>query len=163
MVKENKRLKFNIIDVIIILFVILAVIGIIRRYDIADEINFNATGESFDIEFFVHDILKGTEEYLQAGEKFYITIDSIELGTVTEILDVRDTVTYVETVGGDIYTSFLPERVDVTGIMRSTGRTTREGNVMINGNSFVAPGTSFFIHTGKRECWITVMNVTPVS
>ena len=163
MVKENKKPRFNIIDIIIILIMILAVAGIIIRYDIADDINFNATGETFEIEFFVHDILKGTEEYLQAGETFYITIDSIELGTVTEILDVRDTVSYVETVGGDIVESFLLERVDVTGIMRSTGRTTREGNVMINGNAFVAPGTNFFIHTGKRECWITVMDVRPVS
>jgi hypothetical protein len=162
MVKENRKFRFNIIDLIIVLFMILAVIGIIIRYDIADDINFNASGETFEIEFYVSDIRAGSEEFLQAGETFYITIDSIELGTVLRLTDVREAIVYLETSEGDIVQSFAPGRVDVTGIMRSTGRTTREGNIMLNGQSFVAPGAHFFVHTGKRECWITIMSIERV-
>lgn len=162
MVKENKKLKLNIIDIIIVLFMILAVIGIFYRYNIADEINFNANSETFEIEFLVENVRRGTEDYLKTGEKFYINIESIEIGTVKEIIDVRDAEWYMETSESEMVRTTLPERVDVTGVMQSKGRTTKEGNVMINGNSFVSQGTKFFIHTGKRECWITVMNVTKV-
>jgi hypothetical protein len=162
MVKDNRKLKFNIIDLIIILFMILAIIGIIIRYDLADDINFGATGEEFDIEFMVMNIQRGTEDYLQAGEKFYITIESIFIGEVTDIIDVRGAVEYVETTDGNIVGSTIPERVDVTGVMRSRGRTTKEG-VMLNGNIFVTANTRHFIHTGKRECWIVIMDVQPVN
>ena len=161
MVKDAKKFKFNIIDVIIILFIILAAAGIIIRYDLAEDINFGATGEEFDIEFMVLDIQRGTEDYIQAGEKFYITIESIFIGEVIDIIDVRDAVDYVQTVDGDLVISSLPERVDVTGVMRSRGRTTKDG-VMLNGNIFVTANTMHFIHTGKREVWITVTNVQPV-
>ena len=162
MVKDNKKFKFNIIDLIIILFIALALAGIIIRYDLADDINFGATGEVFEIEFMVIDILRGTEHYLQAGETFYINIDSVPIGEVIEIIDVQDSVRYVQTSGGDVVRSSVSERVDVTGVMRSTGRTTKEG-VMLNGNIFVTANARFFIHTGKRENWIMVMNVKPVS
>jgi hypothetical protein len=161
MVREHKKLRFNVIDLIIVLFMILAVVGIIIRYDLADDINFGATGEEFEIEFMVMNIMRGTEDSLQAGEKFYITIESIFIGEVINIIDVRDAVEYVEMVNGDIVRSTLPERVDVTGVMRSRGRTTREG-VMLNGNIFVTTNTRHFIHTGRREAWITIMNITPV-
>jgi len=160
MLKENK--KFNIIDIIIVLFMILAVVGIFIRYDIADDINFGATGEEFEIEFFVKNIQSGTEDYLRAGEKFYINIESTEIGEVIEIIDVRDAVEYVETVDGNLVTSTLPERVDVTGVMRSRGRTTSEG-VMLNGNVFVTHNKEFFIHTGMREVWITVTDIKKVN
>ena len=163
MLKDNKKLKFNIIDLIILLFVILAVFGIIYRYDIADEINFSANNEIFEIEFFIKDVRRGTEDYLQAGEIFHINIESTAIGTVKELIDVREAVAYVETSDGEIVRSTLPERVDISGIMMSRGRTTREGNIMLNGNIFITVGKEFFIHTAKREVWITVMNINPVN
>jgi hypothetical protein len=162
MVKESRKIKFNIIDVVIILFIILAVIGIFIRYDIADDINFNASGETFEIEFIVEKILSGTEVYLQAGEKFYINIERTEIGMVKEIIDIREAVENVPTNHGEIVKSTLPDRVDVTGIMTSRGRTTADGSIMLNGNIFVTENKEFFIHTGKRECWIRVMSIKKV-
>ena len=162
MVKDNKKFKFNIIDLIILLFVILAVAGIIIRYDLAEDIRFRATGEEFEIEFMVMNIQGGTERYLQAGERFYIRLESIEIGQVIDIIDVREAVRYVETIRGDIVRSSSPERVDVTGVMRSRGRTAA-GGVMLNGNEFVTVNSTLFIHTGRRECWIIITDIRPVS
>ena len=161
MVKDNKKLRFNVVDLIIVLFMALAVVGIFRRYNIADQLNLAAFGETFEVEFVVRNIMRGTEHYLQAGETFHITIESIPIGVVEEIWDVRDAVEYVQTVEGDILRSSLPNRVDVTGIMISSGRTTRDGNIMINGNAFITTGSQFFIHTGRREVQITVLDVRP--
>jgi len=160
MVKENKKLRFNVIDLVIVLFMILALVGIFFRYNMADRLNLMARGVTFEIEFLVEDIQRGTEHFLQPGERFHITLESIEIGTVWEILDVRGAVAYVETVEGDILRSYRPERVDVTGIMRSQGRIAPDGTYMLNGNTFVAVNSNFFIHTGLREVLITVMDIT---
>lgn len=163
MVNKEKKAKFNIIDLIIALFIILAVFGIFMRYNLADEINFNAYGETFEIEFLIGDIQEASQDYLVAGEKFYINIESLEIGEIKEILDVRNPAPiYVEDWHGNIGKSELPGRIEVIGVMTSKGRTTKDGDVMINGNSFVGPNKEFLVHTGKWEGLIRVLSVTKV-
>ena len=162
MVRENKKSKFNIIDLIIVLLMALAIVGIFLRYNIADDINFNATGEVFEIEFYAPAMLSGTEDYLYAGEKFHINIESMLIGEIKEIIDVREAVINVTNAEGDIVKSTSPNRVDVTGIMISKGRTTKDGNIMLNGNIFVSEGKDFLAHTSMRECTIYIMDIKKI-
>jgi len=156
---RKPRLRFNIIDLIIILFMLLAIVGIAWRYNIADQVNFRARGATFEIEFHIASIMRGTEYSIRAGERFYVGIDSVEIGVIWEILDVRDAVAYVEMLDGTIVRTYVPERVDVTGIMRSVGRVSPEGNYLIGGTRHVSANSTFFVHTGRRENWITVISV----
>ena len=161
---KEKKAGFNIIDLIIIIFIVLAAFGIIMRYNLADEIYFNAYGETFEIEFLVGDIQEASQDYIKKGEKFYINTESLELGTIEEILEIRNPAPgYVENWHGDIGKSELPGRIEIVGIMTCRGRTTKDGEVMINGLSFVATNQDFFVHTGKWEGSIRVMNVTKVN
>ena len=162
MIKENRKIRFNIVDVVIILFVILALVGIFLRYDMADQLNLRARGEIFEVEFIVRDIMRGTEHHLHPGATFHIGIDSVPLGVITEIWDIRDSVSSVFDMYGEIVRSYQPERVDVIGVMRSTGRTTSEGYRLINGNAFVTTGSAWLAHTGFREVTIRVIDVTTV-
>ncbi|MCL1859852.1 MAG: DUF4330 family protein [Oscillospiraceae bacterium] len=162
-VKEReKKSGFNIIDLIIILFIILAVVGIIMRYNLADTINLNAHGETFEIEFLVLDIQEASQQYLVEGKSFYMTTESIKIGEITTILDIRPAVHYSEGLRGDISKTERPGRIDVTGIMTSTGRTTKEGH-MINGNTFVAPNKELYVHTGEWEGVIRVLSVKKIN
>ena len=163
MAKENKKVRFNIIDLIIILFVILALVGIFLRYDMADQLNLSARGEVFEVEFIVRDIMRGTEHHLHPGATLHIGIDSVPLGVITEIWDVRDSLESVNDIYGEIMRSYQPDRVDVIGVMRSTGRTTSEGYRLINGNAFVTTGSWWLAHTGFREVVIRVIDVTTVT
>jgi len=162
MTKENRKLRFNIVDLMIILFVILALVGIFLRYDMADRLNLRAQGETFEVEFIVRGILRGTEHPLHTGATFYIGRESIPLGVISEIWDIREAVEYVADVNGEIVRSYLPDRVDIIGVMVSTGRTTSEGYRMINGNAFVTTGSWWLAHTGFREVVIRVLDVTTV-
>jgi len=163
--KDNKEKKsgFNIIDLIIVLFVLLAAVGIALRYNLADNIYLNATGEIFEIEFETREnIQEASQDYLKPGVKFYINIESTEIGTIKEILEIRNPALGYEALSnGDVVQTDLPGRIDVKGIMESKGRITKEG-FMINGNSFVAPGKEFLIHTGELEVWIRVITVKKV-
>ena len=162
MVNKAKKTRFNLIDFIIILFVAMAAVGIFLRFNLADEINFNATGDIFEIEFVTAGhIQEASQDYFITGEKFYIHIESLEIGEITEILDIRNPAeVYVLDLNGNISKSEQPGRIDVRGVMRSRGRMNKDGEYMINGNINVASNKEFFVHTGKWEGTIKIISVT---
>ena len=160
---RTRKAGFNIIDLLIVLFIVLAAVGIVMRYKLADKVNLNATGDKFEIEFMIENIQKASEDYLTAGTPFYINTDSIKIGEIKEILDVRDAVHILSDLNGNVIKSELPGRIDVTGVMTCYGRTVKEGGYMLNGNSFVAPGKMYLVHTGKLSVNITIMNIEKVN
>ena len=160
--KKEKKIRFNVIDLLIILFMVLAVVGIFLRYNLADQLYLNARGEEFEIEFIITNIQEASQVYLQKGESFYLRRDHIKLGEIKEILDVRAAITYFEDVEGKLIPSELPGRIDVTGVMTCRGRTTREG-YMINGNTFAAHNKLFEVHTGQLTVDIVVTDIKKVN
>ena len=160
--RQDRKIGFNIIDVLIILFVILAVVGIFLRYNLADQIYLNARGEEFEVEFSITNIQEASQIYLQKGESFYLRRDDSKLGEIKEILDVREAIDYLESIPGGLVRSELPGRIDVTGVMTCYGRTTREG-YMINGNTFTAHNKLFEVHTGKLLVDIVITDIKKVN
>ena len=160
---KEKKSKFNVIDLIIILFIILAAVGIFMRYNLADQINLNAQGDTFEVEFEIRDIQEASQRYFRPGVSFYITIESIKIGEITEILDVRNPAIWnSEDWHGNIIKTERPGRIDVIGVFTAKGRTTKDG-YMLNGNSFVAPGKEFLVHTGEIEGNIRIRSVKKVT
>ena len=163
--KENKvkKSRFNIVDLIIVLFIILAAAGIFMRFNLAEEIGLRALGETYEIEFLIGDIQEASQDFLIPGERFHIDAASIEIGVIKDILDIRNPApAYVTDINGNVVKSELPGRIEIIGVMESKGRTNKEGNRMINGNIFVGENSLFFVHTGKWEGTIRVMNVKKV-
>lgn len=162
---KEKKSRFIVIDLIIIAFVILAAVGIFMRYNLADTIYLDANSETFEIEFITGwDIQEASQQYLVPGVPFYITIESIKIGEITGVVDVRNpALSYIQDLHGNIVKTELPGRIDVTGVMKSTGRITKDGEYMINGNQFVAPNKEFLIHTGQWEGYIRILSVKKVS
>jgi len=163
--KEKKPgFRLNVIDLVIVLFVVAALAGIAVRYNLADKINLNATGEIFEIEFESGwNMQEASQQYFEPGVSFYINIDSVKIGEIKEIIDIRNPAfEYIVDLHGDIVKSDVPGRIDVIGVMRSTGRITKDGDFMINGNQFVAPNKEFLVHTSHIEVWIRIRKVTKV-
>lgn len=161
--KNERRIRFNVIDLLIILFIIAAVAGIFIRYNLADQLYLNARGEEFEIEFLIENIQEESQRYLQPGTPFYITNENTELGKVKEILDIREAVNYIADMYGNLGRVELPGgRIDVTGIMTCYGRTTKEG-YMINGNAFAAVNKQYLVKTGELMVNITIMDIKKVN
>jgi len=164
MVKDkDKKARFNIIDIIIVLFIVLAAVGIFMRFNLAEEINLSALSETYEIEFLIGDIQEASQDFLTVGQKFHIDAASIEIGVIKEILDIRNPApVWVRDIYGNLIESEAPGRIEIIGVMESKGKTNKEGNHMINGNIFVAPNRIFLCHTGKWEGELRVMNVRKI-
>lgn len=165
MVNREVKPKFNIVDLLIILFLILAAAGIVWKFNLADEINFNATGDIFEVEFVTaSNIQEASQEYFKAGEKFYINIDSIEIGEIIEILDIRNPAEWYDSdLNGVIIETEQPGRIDVRGVMQSKGRVKSDGEVLINGNVSIAPNKEFLAHTGMWEGYIRIVSIKKIN
>jgi len=164
MTAKPKKSKFNIIDITIILVIIFIVIGVFLRYDLAKNINFQANQDKFEVEFIIQNIQEASQNYLTAGESFYITTASIKIGEIKEILDIRPAEHFVQTQDGettDMVKSELPRRIDMTGVLACSGRKVDSG-FMINGNIYCAAGKEFLIHTGTVETTVTVLSINLV-
>ena len=163
MTARAKKAKFNIIDVSIILIIVLITAGIFLRYDLAKNINFQANQDKFEIEFIIQDIQEYSQNYLTAGESVYITISSIKIGEIKEILDIKPSEIFVQIQDGEstyMVESERPGRIDITGVMVSYGRRVDTG-YMINGNVYCATGKEFLFHTGPLETTMTVLSINP--
>jgi hypothetical protein len=161
MIARPKKSKFNLIDFSIILIIIFIIIGVFYRYDLAKNINFQANQDKFEIEFIIEDIQEASQKFLTAGTSFYITISSIKIGEIKEILDIRPAAIFVQTQdddSADIVKSEKPIRIDVTGVLTCYGRKVDTG-YMINGSIYCAAGKEFLIHTGPYETTITVLSM----
>ena len=164
MTAKSKKSKFNIIDFLIVLVIIFIVIGVIWRYELASNINFRANQEKFEVEFIIQDIQEASQYFLTAGESFYITVSSIKIGEIKEILDIRPAEIFVRTqedASLDVVKSEMPGRIDITGVFTAYGRRVDTG-YMINGSIYCAAGKDFLIHTGILETTITVLSMNVV-
>lgn len=164
MTAKPKKSKFNIIDILIVLVIILVAIGMFLRYDLAKAINFQANQDKFELEFIIQDIQEYSQNYLTSGESFYITVSSIKIGEIKEILDIRPAEIFVKIQDGeitDMVKSEKPGRIDVTGVLTCYGKKVDTG-YMINGTIYCAAGKEFLVHTGPLETTITVLSMNIV-
>lgn len=154
--------RFNIMDFLILLCVLLILVGIFFRLNLASRINIGENKQKFEVEFLIQDIQEESQYLLNPGVPFFITTQDIKIGEIKEILEIRDAVSYIEDIDGDIKRSELEGRIDVTGVFTCFGREDENGGTLINGNNFVACGKEYFVHTGGLEVNIMVLNVKKV-
>jgi hypothetical protein len=162
MVAKAKKNRLNVIDFMIILIVIFLAVGMAFRYDLAKRISFQSNQDKFEVEFIIQDIQEYSQNYLTAGESFYVTTASIKIGEIKEILDIKPAEIFVKTQiddAADIIESEIPLRIDVKGVLTCYGKKLDTG-YMINGNIAVGTGKEFLVHTGKLEATISVISIT---
>jgi len=162
---KEKKSRINILDIIIILFVILAGVGIVIRFNLANEIILKSNMDTFEIKFVTEShIQEASMQYFRETVPLFINIENLKIGEITQIIDNGNSADfYSEDLHGNIVKTDLPGRIDVIGMMTSTGKITKDNEYMINGNVFVSPNVQFFVHTGEIEVYIRVISVEKIS
>ena len=154
---NKNKIKFNIIDFIIILLVVACVVGIYVRYNLIDKIGVNAQLKNYEITFIAKD-LRYTS--LNAFEKDATVRDRTTgdtIGVFKEIETTSPTSVYVKKSDGNIVKLYYPEntRIDIKGKIIVRGIMTDNG-FLLEGKSYVATGTTLQISTEKLDIDITV-------
>ena len=159
--KTNAKRRFNLIDAIIIVLVILCIVGIYFRSQITQWIGIDRQLSEYKMTFKVSEIKYTSERYLASGKRIYLDTPAMELGTIDGNCTVSPAETYIEQTDGSLIVAQYPKDtyIDVMGSIKCSG-TQREDGFYLAGSYSIAPGMKINVHTEMLDFVITVIDIT---
>ncbi|MCI8590669.1 MAG: DUF4330 family protein [Clostridiales bacterium] len=157
----EKKYRFNILDVVIIVVVIACVAGIAVRYNLADKIGLNTKQEAI-VTFLAPNVRTDSAmESFVEGDLFYCKKFNAVFGELTrrEDFEFAPAVRMKEDENGVMRESTLNHRSDVTGYIKVTGKYDEEKGFLVDGTNLVSPGKEYEIYSCHRSVTILVMSV----
>ena len=153
--------RFNIIDFFIILVIILCVLGIYFRAQIAEWIGVEKNLEEYNIEFKISGIRYTTSKYLQSGNAVYFDGGNILIGTIDGQCTVLPASAYVEGEDGvPVKVSYPKDTyIDVRGSIKCSGITKDDG-FYLNGTYSLAPGSEINVRTEMLNFTLLVTEIS---
>ncbi len=155
----EKKQGINIIDVVIILFLIACIIGIVFRVGQFGVFN-DGDLRNYRVYFEVTDIASTSKDAFKAGDTVTLVDLNMPLGRIENIDEVTPKTEYVKNSDGVIVEYKYPKdtRINVYGTIISEGLLT-DGGYLLDGKTHVTPGAKYFVRTEHIDCTITVVKI----
>ena len=176
---SSRKVRFNILDAVIILLVILCIVGICFRYSIMDSLGLGQDMEAYTVKFTVSGMDKTVAEFLSGGNTLYFdnSVKAGKLCSVTEFsnftfvsagsetLILKTSYNYVDDGNGAVVAAAYPDNkiVDAEGAFRCEGAYGDDGRFSIGGSRFIAVGQQITLYTDTVTLNITVTDIAPYS
>lgn len=158
--KRRSERRFNVIDAFIIILVLLCVVGIYFRSQIAEWIGVEKNLEEYRISFEVSEIRYTSGKYIASGNEVYLDGSGIHLGTIDGNSTILPSEMYVENSSGDQLIINYPKdtRVDVTGQIKCMGIKKSDG-FYLNGTYSLSPGSTLNVYTEMLNFSFTITDI----
>lgn len=140
-----KKIKFNAIDFLILLFVIAAIVAVAFRSGLKDSLVAIRSNETIVYTLRINNLQAESFDMLELEDKLFSQKDDKPLGKIVG-KSSRPAETYISLDTGKIVKTYIPERLDIFLTVECTGRVTEEG-CMLGGNYFVASGKRISAYT----------------
>lgn len=162
--ETRAKRRFNIIDVFIIVLVLLCVLGVYFRGQIAEWIGIEKKVEEYQISFEISEIRYTSSKYFYTGSKVYLDNGNIVIGTIEGNCTVLPAEAYVDGPdGAPILTNYPKDTyVDVMGNIKCMGIEKEEG-FYLNGTYSLAPGSRINVHTEMLNFSMTITEIAKIS
>lgn len=156
---ENRKLRFNIFDALIILAVIACVAAvIIRFYFISSEPN----DEQITVSFVVPSVMKSTAdkmtETLKDNKQIYLVSNDTIIGYIISTNSERSVV-YGENSGSEVERVYHPDRMDIKGTAVLYGKTGENG-FYIGSTSLATISEIIYVYSDEVEFSMTISSIS---
>ena len=162
MVKENKKYRFSIFDVIIIVAVVACIVGIVIRFQFTSSNDFSS---KVTVEFIVPGVMKSTSDQMAAklkeGTKLYLSSNDKEIGYIVSVAAEKSKV-YATGADGKLERVEHPENYDVKGVCVLYGSDGDSG-FLIGGNTLATISEVIYVYSADVEFSITLTDVSASS
>lgn len=156
---KKRKIKFNIIDIIIIALIICAAVFLVMKFSDGGIINDATSNSKARITFFMEECADFVVPNSHIGDPLYDASNKVELGTVTDI-QVGESVTYVELDDGTVVAS--PKEgycsVYITG---ETLGTFSDYGVTVDGTLY-GVGHTLVLYAGVGKYYLQVYSIEKI-
>ncbi len=153
--QKKRRVRFSVIDFVIILLILACGTGIVMRYDLVGRLFSNSAQKEARIAFVAEAISQEEAEVFRNDTKVYVG-DSL-FGTVSSV-ETTPAIIYRENANGVLISYEDESLADVHGTVTAEAVFSENG-CLLNGNTFLAPGSVFTIQAHGISVTITILSV----
>lgn len=157
----SKQKKFNVLDWMIIIVLILCVAVFVLRYTRKEDIKENAIAGTYAISFTVKNVRYTTSDAFVKGDAVYVATDDTYIGIFERLDSNNPSAYYAEDPNGGLVKKYYPEgtRVDLSGTIISEGVMNDDG-YFAGGSYYLAPGKELTIYTGHIYVDVVLSGIT---
>lgn len=166
--ENSGALRFKALDVVIIVLILAAVMGVYFRYNILDTLTGSKNQKDYVVSFDITDVQYKTENYINIGDSVYLK-NGEELGTLIEasedaknaLIVVPATKTFVPEGGNRAVEVTYPinTRINASGRILCRGSYTEDGGFLLKGTEHMAIGEKLSVITELVSVEITITNI----
>ena len=142
-----KKIRFNAIDLLILIAIIAAVFTAVYRGGLKDSIVAMRSNETIVYTLRINNVQRQSFDMIELENSIFNQSDDKKLGKIVA-KEYSDAESYVVLDSGKITKTTIPNRVDIILTVEATGRVSDEG-CMIGGNYFIAAGKYISAYTNK--------------
>ncbi|MBE6701010.1 MAG: DUF4330 domain-containing protein [Ruminococcaceae bacterium] len=135
---KMKKLKFNAVDLLILLVIVGAVIAVAYRGGLKDSLMALRSNDTIVYTVRINNLQESSFNLINIDDKLFADKDDKALGSIVQ-KEQRPAEKYVTLDTGEIVKTYMPGRIDVFLTVECKGRVTDEG-CMLGGNYFIAAG-----------------------
>lgn len=171
--KKRSNARFNIMDFLIILIVVLCIFSLIARYTtVLKKIGITDHLEQYEVGFTVSNLRHTTPNFFHIEDALYLQDEnhtymgkllSREVGS-TDALTITLSSQYVQSETGFISAYYADNTfVDVSGRILCEGNVSSEGYFMLGGNVYLSEGQTLAVCTDLVSFELTVTDILPAA
>lgn len=158
MAEKNSKIRFGLLDAVILIAVIALVLALVFRYS-ADKHLFVYDTETYTVTVKATGLQYTTVNMLDSNAKVYLE-DGKQIGTFVHTPTVTPMLSYSTTSSGDIIAAYYPDNtlVDIVTDVECE-LIVNDGMIMTKGGVHVAVGTVIKIHTETVDLDVEIVAV----
>ncbi len=162
MANETKTKRFNVLDWVIVIILLICAVSFVLRFQRKDEISGASIEGKYAISFEVNDVRYTSADAFVKGDRVYVATDDTFIGIFDRLDSNNPAAHYVENVPTGVVKVYYPEgtRVDLTGTIISDGVMNDDG-YFAGGSYYLAPGKKLTIYTGHIFVEIVLTDIVP--
>ena len=162
--KPSSRIRFNIIDLVIVIALLACVAGVYLRYNFGEQYGVEHELAQYEITFEVTNIRYTSVDAFPEGDAVYLKNGGKYMGSIIGIDSTTPSEMVYTDLSGNIIQIYYPEnsRIDLVGRLLASGTMTA-GGFMLDGNTHLAAGTSYAVQTPHIDVTLVITDISPVN
>jgi hypothetical protein len=162
------RIRFNVVDAVLILLAILAIVGVWQRKNLQRLFDSGEALESYTVTFEIKKIRSTTADLLEKGTELYLQDQNtrVPLGTLAEQVSTSAATVYLQDKDGNTVKAVYPQDnfeylLDAGGILNCRG-IEHDGVFLLEGKTYLAVNQVVAAYTETADFEIRVTSIQKV-